>query len=437
MCPSYKLDFDDSALKEGQYITTELLQEYHVSITAAAESVMQGMVSPTGYTPAGAARIFNTANPGSSLDGDLHLGSPNIACGGPGIGDGGMNSSQFSNCVPLGNVLIIQKEDKAQPDDNRYGGNLTFTFELPAYVEDIAILDIDENSPLPEIHVKTMTGEERVYSTMPVGRNGYYTMKVAVDAVDELRVHFPGSGAVAEINYMICPPSGSPSLSPLSSLAPSSLPTRQGDPRSGIKSPTDPGLYYNVSCMEDVYQEETRTDTSLVCRAKEVTVDDVSSPVAKTCKKGETVIVDIMASVRMESQRFDFGWYIATDGGDALTGTCAVKSLEEPSKYDIVPSGSVSWTGDVKGADVCGDVIGGNALTIENAYLAKDLEIVCEDANNDGYLDFAICFSWRDAITDDVCDPQALFPGSVTACDCATYDVAKITVVDNTHSTCL
>jgi hypothetical protein len=192
--------------------------------------------------------------------------------------------------------------------------------------------------------------------------------------------------------------------------------------------------------MEDTYHEEMHTNSSLVCRAKEVVLKSVSSPVARTCKKGEIVTVDLMATIQMESQRYDFGWYIATDGGDALSGTCALKSLEEPVEYNILPAGSgaVTWMDDAATNDVCGDILGINELALDNAYLAKSLDIVCEDANNDGYLDFAICFTWRDAGSDDVCDPMAMYPGSVTACDCATYDVAKITVTQNdTHSTCL
>jgi len=188
--------------------------------------------------------------------------------------------------------------------------------------------------------------------------------------------------------------------------------------------------------MEETYNEETGSDTDLVCRAKEVVLESVTSPVAQTCKKGEKIIVDLVGSILLTTERYDFGWYIATDGGDALTGTCAVKSLVAPTVYNLT-SGEISWTEE---SDVCGDIFAPSTSPVKmvEADLAKSLEITCQDINNDGYLDVSFCFSWRDRDTNDECHPMALYPGSPTKCDCATYDVERITVVTNkTHSTCI
>lgn len=144
-CPMTTLDFEE--LREGEYITNQLLDKYGISVEAYSDN--------GGYTPNGAARVFNTSHPGTDSDGDADLGSPNKDCpgGGPGEGSGGAPSSMYSNCVPLGNVLIVQEENKVQPDDNGRGGTLKFLFASPTEVATIAILDIDDNGRSPTVEV--------------------------------------------------------------------------------------------------------------------------------------------------------------------------------------------------------------------------------------------------------------------------------------------
>ena len=134
-CPYTDLNFD--SLTRGDYITDQLEDLYGVTITAAGSS-------GSGYTPAGAARVFDT-NITGGVQGDPDLGSPNEGCGGPGEGLGGAPGEPYENCMVLGNVLIIQEENKTTPDDNAGGGNITFDFLVPVEVVEIAILDIDIN----------------------------------------------------------------------------------------------------------------------------------------------------------------------------------------------------------------------------------------------------------------------------------------------------
>ena len=239
------------------------------------------------------------------------------------------------------------------------------------------------------------------------------------------------------------PVTGAPIATPEPSSAPSHItlsPTKLGDTRSGDRCPFDPNSYCNEGCMEDVYKKETGLTSSLICRSKEVILDTVGSPVLKSCKLGETIVLDLVGTILMETQRYDFGWYIATDGGDSLTGTCRIKSLESSGTYIVTPpTGAVSWTQDAKiQNDVCGDILGAGELGLEDTTLATNIELPCTDANSDGFLDFSICFTWRTGDTDDVCAPSSIHPGSVTGCDCATYDVQRVIVTTNTtHSTCL
>ena len=61
---------------------------------------------------------------------DPDLGAPNEACpgGGPGVGAGGSPASDFPNCDPIGNVLMIQNENDSEPDDSPDGGCIVIEF---------------------------------------------------------------------------------------------------------------------------------------------------------------------------------------------------------------------------------------------------------------------------------------------------------------------
>lgn len=191
--------------------------------------------------------------------------------------------------------------------------------------------------------------------------------------------------------------------------------------------------------MEDVYKEETGKNESLICRAKEVTIGAVTTLPGK-CQIGEKLNVTLTATITVNSSRHDFGWYIATDGGDALTGNCTVRSLHQNNTYDVSAPAKISWEKDVIAAnDTCGDIWSpvNGSITMLNTEIASSLEITCNDVDNDGYLDFSICFTSRDDEHDDVCNPSKMYPSSINKCDCSNINVVNITVPTNkTHSTC-
>ena len=140
------LDF--AGLTRGEYVTDQLEEEFGITVRAEPPG-------NSGFAPDGAARIFDTANPGVIDDGDPDLGSPNENCpdGGPGVGSGGGPNAPFPNCEPLGNVLIIQESDKVTPDDNARGGTITFDFVNPVILEELTLMDIQSQRPtIVEVH---------------------------------------------------------------------------------------------------------------------------------------------------------------------------------------------------------------------------------------------------------------------------------------------
>jgi hypothetical protein len=106
--------------------------------------------------------IFNSSNiKSTSWRYDPDLGSPNVQCNpsGPGRGVGGVPSSSFPNCDPLGNLLIVQNPAvTTRPNDDARGGCIIFDLSprLPAhnqeiranYIDDFGLLDIEEGAKI-------------------------------------------------------------------------------------------------------------------------------------------------------------------------------------------------------------------------------------------------------------------------------------------------
>jgi hypothetical protein len=145
-CPAYDLGFENAV--KGDYVRNKWAQSHGVIITAKKDADCGTTV---GYTPWGAARVFDTASPGTNNDnGDPDLGSPNQGCNpsGPGIGNGGnpLNSTNPNawNCDPQGKSLVIQEYNNQYPDDAWCGGTITFDFyHSPAFIGEVGLLDVD------------------------------------------------------------------------------------------------------------------------------------------------------------------------------------------------------------------------------------------------------------------------------------------------------
>jgi hypothetical protein len=237
---------------------------------------------------------------------------------------------------------------------------------------------------------------------------------------------------------------GSPiqGLQPVSAQDPSEVGRKiDGDVKQGDKPPTEP-----ETCMQTNW-EDAGNSQNLVCRAKEVYLNEVTS-VRTSCQAGSMFKVNLTASIHFNAARYDPAWYVAKDGGDALTGICAINGLVQGKDYKVSDGkggpvvGRVAWNSDFKGGnDKCGDVLmdGGGGADIEVNFL-ENVELKCVDDNKDSNLDFSVCFRWRVAGTDGLCtlsryDPATIgkqadaYPGTPSKCFCARYDVPSITVV--------
>lgn len=163
---------DGTPLEHGDYIKYQWKTIYGLTVEASA--------SRGGYTPNGMARIYDTSTAAkNNYEGDPDLGSPNMRCSpqpGPGVGEGGEPGNPGENCDPQGNVLIIQESDKKWPDDNAYGGTLSFTFDFKVKLMEIGLMDIDEKRDT-YFTIELDDGSEITESVAGLGDNSIQTMK--------------------------------------------------------------------------------------------------------------------------------------------------------------------------------------------------------------------------------------------------------------------
>jgi hypothetical protein len=119
---------------------------------------------------------------------------------------------RVANCNPLGNLLIIQNENKPAsiPNDSAGGGCLVFNFTYPVSLLDMGLLDIDERKS-PAIYVEKSDFSMTSFNgPSNIGDNGFWAANktlslAAFDDVKVMKICFPGSGAVAFLHYEGCP----------------------------------------------------------------------------------------------------------------------------------------------------------------------------------------------------------------------------------------
>lgn len=198
-CTETVIDFDTlpdgTPLAAGEYLSREWQDAYGLTLSASG-----------GFSEL--PRLFDTANPGDEEIGDIDLGSPNARCDkpGPGIGEGGEPGEPGENCIPQGNVLIIQEADTEQPDDHVDGGTMTFSFASPVEVKEIGLMDIDYAGTI-EVDYYGGKGKSktRTFDLVLLGDNAVQVVEIGIERVSEIRVILSRSGAVTHLSFCYDP----------------------------------------------------------------------------------------------------------------------------------------------------------------------------------------------------------------------------------------
>lgn len=179
------------------------------TIVSTIEGDLGTVVGVNGTNPilgaTNAAMIFDSSCPPGGIPtdcsgGDLDLGTPNQAFGGPGVGAAGA-----SNTTALGNVLIITEDlNSGNPDDaDVIGAGFSFDFPGDVTVDSIAILDVEANEPSATVELfdSTLTSLG-VFSLPQVGDNGVAVVGLGpTSGVRQMVVVLNGSGAIDNIVF--------------------------------------------------------------------------------------------------------------------------------------------------------------------------------------------------------------------------------------------
>lgn len=106
-----------------------------------------------------------------------------------------------SNQIARGNILIISEDgDASDPDDNRRGGTLIFTFDEAVQLDSLSLLD--NQSRRTKIQIFAPDGSLLRSISVPKGRNNaIQQIDLNTDNAAYMTVKLGGSGAITELTY--------------------------------------------------------------------------------------------------------------------------------------------------------------------------------------------------------------------------------------------
>lgn len=265
-----------------------------------------------------------------------------------------------------------------------------------SYLKNIQVTNGDLKPAYTNVRSTPLAPMESYLLVVPKTIDGNYTNLAKVTAMPSLKsADLPNAEAVTSEDT--------------SSIIGKALPV--GDPRSEEKDPFKPPPKNDppTECMTPHYVDAGGKQ-DLVCASNDITIKSLKSSRA-TCKEGENITLTVDAKLYFKTGLYDPAWFVATDGGDAKSGTCVLKGYISTNPYTVADPdgdddvvGSVAWNQDaIGGNDVCGDVIipGGSAVVSGSFFVG--VPIKCTDSNDDGTMDFSVCFSWRSKAADGFC----------------------------------
>lgn len=182
-------------------------------------------------------------------------------------------------------------------------------------------------------------------------------------------------------------------------------------------------------CLQDV------SPFSVNCTANDVKISRLTAmQIFDGCTgPGDTATVRLVFTTEVQAaERFDLGYYLALDGGNALTGKCQREYLPPPLTYAPTEAALLSGYGpypDIDG-DLCGDGRQGwpmHHVVTDAAHPMGYVPAVlpCVDNNHNGKLDVSYCATWKNANHEMFCSgvDQAGVPQTPSKCKCGILDI--------------
>src|SRR5579871_3594276 len=190
------------------------------------------------------------------------------------------------------------------------------------------------------------------------------------------------------------------------------------------------------NCLNDLAQFNNPTCSSSDVETAAFNV--IAGPTS--CVAGTTIEVELQAeTVSTASERYNVGYFIALDGGDAKTGTCYDDYLPPPLSTTATPSGNMRTSPFFDGnSDLCGDLeknvinlrnIGGTTVSSGPQGPPIMLTLPCQDSDGDGNADVNACTSWTNNKNHNTCTSVAgTVPETPSMCNCGPIQLGTITV---------
>ena len=137
---------------------------------------------------------------------------------------------------------------------------------------------------------------------------------------------------------------------------------------------------------------------------------------------GDTATIQLrLRIVSTANNRYDIGYYVALDGGDAYTGDCFNGILTPVSATPDPASGVGPYLNS--DGDGCGDI----AQDVDNLVDLPPLNFSCTDADANGQLDISTVVSWTQSAM-DVCNAAPALPGNSSKCEGSVFASINVPV---------
>src|SRR5262245_29503608 len=195
-----------------------------------------------------------------------------------------------------------------------------------------------------------------------------------------------------------------------------------------------PGLVLAATNLGQCIRDAAGFDQGNICTAEDVRVGqfNVLGTAPATCAAGETLTLTLQAESICGSQsRYDVGFYVAQDGGDAMKrgSVCFRDYLNPVSANNLDQDLTCSWDNSGDGPDNCGpyyngettkkDTCGDIQQTLSNLFTLNDgvpISFTCTDRNGDGYADIGACVSWDNQAGAGCSNELTTVPGTSSKC---------------------
>ena len=210
-CGEEAFVIDFSRFDQHEYVTELIKNGLTVKAIGSADGESHTPGPDGNHNPeGGAARVFDSSDPAPDFD----LGSPNENCenAGPGRGEAGRPGMSGENCIPQGNLLIIQRRLKDRADDAEGGGSMVFTIDgsVKYRLRALGILDVPRDARVNVFTKNRFNNEDTLNYFVGLGPNAF--QEVALDVPirwhSEFRIELPADGGLSWLKF--CQPERKP-----------------------------------------------------------------------------------------------------------------------------------------------------------------------------------------------------------------------------------